>query len=322
MSDTYRSRRSCLTVPGSNPRFLHKAMTAPADQIIIDLEDAVAPDSKASARHAAVEALSADGWGVQERSVRVNDWSTRWTYEDLIEVVSEAGEHIDSIVLPKVRSAHHVRAADLLLTQLEKAHSLEVGSIGIDAQVEDAAGMTDVDAIAAASPRLVALVFGPVDFMASIAMPSPAVDARPAGHSDGDAFHDVLMRLLVAARTHGKLAIDGPYLRVRDRGGLRRSATRTAALGFDGKWVVHPDQITVVNETFSPSQRDFDHAENILAAYDYYTSRAGGSRGAAMLGDEMIDEASRKLAQVVAAKGRAASMLRADVWQPPLHPPA
>jgi citrate lyase subunit beta/citryl-CoA lyase len=221
------------------------------------------------------------------------------------------------VVLPKVTDASHVRALDLLLTQLELTHGLPVGRIGIEAQIENAAGLTHVNEIAAA-PRVQALVLGPADMMASLNMRTLVVGEQPEGYDVGDAHHHVLMTILVAARTHGINAIDGPYLKVRDTEAFRRIAGRVAALGYDGKWVLHPDQIAAGNEVFSPRQDDYDHAELILEAYEWHTSQAGGARGAVMLGDEMIDEASRKMALVIAGKGRAAGMARAGApFQPP-----
>ena len=151
-------------------------------------------------------------------------------------------------------------------------------------------------------------MLGPADMMASLNMRTLVVGEQPEGYDVGDAYHHVLMTILVAARTHGVAAIDGPYLKVRDVDAFRRVAGRSAALGYDGKWVLHPDQIAAGNEIFSPRQDDYDHAELILEAYEWHTSRAGGARGAVMLGDEMIDEASRKMALVIAGKGRAAGM--------------
>jgi citrate lyase subunit beta/citryl-CoA lyase len=191
-----------------------------------------------------------------------------------------------------------------------------LGRIGIEAQIETASGLTNIDAIAAA-PRMQALVLGPADMAASLNMRTLEVGEQPEGYDVGDAHHYVLMRILVAARAHGVLAIDGPYLKVRDVEGFRRVAGRSAALGYDGKWVLHPDQIAVGNEVFAPAQDDYDRAEAILEAYAHSTSAAGGRRGAVMLGDEMIDEASRKMALVISAKGRAAGMQRTEVWQPP-----
>ncbi|TDC75884.1 HpcH/HpaI aldolase/citrate lyase family protein [Streptomyces hainanensis] len=311
-----RPRRSCLAVPGSNPRFLEKAQGLPADQVFLDLEDACAPLAKEGARHAVVKALNEGDWGARTRVVRVNDWTTEWTYRDVITVVEGAGANLDCLMLPKVRNAEQVRALDLLLTQIERTMGLPVGRIGIEVQIEDARGLVEVDAIAAASPRLETLVFGPADFMASINMKSLVVGEQPPGYP-ADAYHYILMRILMAARANGLQAIDGPYLQIRDVPAFREVAGRAAALGFDGKWVLHPGQIEAANEIFSPTQEDYDHAELILDAYEYHTSAVGGAKGSAMLGDEMIDEASRKMALVIAGKGRAAGLPRTSAFHPP-----
>jgi citrate lyase subunit beta / citryl-CoA lyase len=311
-----RPRRSTLAVPGSNPRFLEKAQGLAADEVFLDLEDAVAPLAKQDARHLIVDALNTGDWGSKIRAVRVNDWTTQWTYRDVITVVEGAGANLDCLMLPKVADAEQVRALDLLITQVEKTAGLPAGRIGIEAQIENAAGLVNVDAIAAASPRLEAIVFGPADFMASINMKSLVVGEQPPGYP-ADAYHYILMRILIAARARDLQAIDGPYLQVRNTDAFREVARRSAALGFDGKWVLHPDQIAAANEIFSPAQEDYDHAELILDAYDWSTSQAGGARGAAMLGEEMIDEASRKMALVIAAKGRAAGLHRTSKFDPP-----
>lgn len=317
MDSVYRPRRTCLSVPGSNPRMIEKAKGLPADEVFLDLEDAVAAPAKAAARTRVGAALAGPGWAGQLRGVRVNDWATPWTHIDVIEVVSAAGAHLDVIVLPKVTCAEHVHALDLLLTQLEIGHGLPVGRIGIEAQIENAEGLVNINAIAAA-PRVAALVLGPADLMASLNTRTLVVGEQPQGYDVGDAYHHVLMTILVAARAHGVAAIDGPYLKVRDTDAFRRVAGRSAALGYDGKWVLHPDQIEAGNEIFSPAQGEYDRAELILEAYDWHTSAAGGARGAVMLGEEMIDEASRKMALVVAAKGRAAGMTRqAQAFVPP-----
>jgi citrate lyase subunit beta/citryl-CoA lyase len=296
---------------------IEKAKGLPADQVFLDLEDSVAPDAKVQARTQVAHSLAGHGWAGQLRGVRVNDWTTQWTHADVIEVVAVAGAHLDVVVLPKVTEASHVHALDLLLTQLEMTHGLPVGRIGIEAQIENARGLTNIDAIAA-GPRVQALVLGPADMMASLNMRTLVVGEQPEGYDVGDAHHHVFMRILVAARTWGINAIDGPFLKVRDVEAFRRVAGRAAALGYDGKWVLHPDQITAGNEIFSPRQADYDHAELILEAYEWHTSRTGGARGAVMLGDEMIDEASRKMALVIAGKGRAAGMTRAtEPFQPP-----
>ena len=320
MTDVGRSirpRRSNLAVPGSSPKMLDKAKGLPADQVFMDIEDAVAPLAKPDARKNIVAALNEGGYDGKVRSVRVNDWTTEWTYLDVIEVVSGAGANLDCIMLPKVQGPEQIRALDMLLTQVEKAEGLEVGRIGIEAQIENAMGLTMVDEIAAASPRVETIIFGPADFMASINMKSLVVGEQIPGYDVGDAYHYILMRILMAARAYDKQAIDGPYLQIKDLDGYTRVAERSAALGFDGKWVLHPDQIAAANEIFSPRQDDYDHAELILDAYEWYTSAAGGARGAAMLGDEMIDEASRKMALVIAGKGRAAGMQRSQTFEPP-----
>ena len=296
---------------------LDKAKGLPADQVFMDIEDAVAPLAKPDARKNIVAALNEGGYDGKVRSVRVNDWTTEWTYLDVIEVVSGAGANLDCIMLPKVQSPEQIRALDMLLTQIEKSEGLDVGRIGIEAQIENAMGLTMVDEIAAASPRVETIIFGPADFMASINMKSLVVGEQPPGYDVGDAYHYILMRILMAARAYDKQAIDGPYLQIKDLDGYTRVAERSAALGFDGKWVLHPDQIAAANEIFSPRQGDYDHAELILDAYEWYTSVAGGARGAAMLGDEMIDEASRKMALVIAGKGRAAGMQRTQTFEPP-----
>lgn len=318
MDNVYRPRRTCLSVPASSDKMIQKAKTLAADQVFLDLEDAVAADAKADARARAAQALAEDGWSPALRGVRVNDWTTPWTHADVIEVVAHAGADLDIIVLPKVTDATHVHALDMLLTQLEMTHGLPLGRIGIEPQIENAQGLTNIDAIAAA-PRVQALVLGPGDMAASLNMRTLEVGAQPEGYDIGDAHHHVLMRILIAARTRGINAIDGPYVKVRDVEGFRRVAGRSAALGYDGKWVLHPDQITAGNEIFSPRQADYDQAELILEAYEWHTSTAGGARGAVMLGDEMIDEASRKMALVVAGKGRAAGMSRTGE---PYRPPA
>jgi citrate lyase subunit beta/citryl-CoA lyase len=296
---------------------IEKAKRLPADEVFLDLEDAVAPDAKALARGQVAAALAEPGWAGQLRGVRVNDWTTPWTHADVIDVVAGAGAHLDLVVLPKVTDASHIHALDLLLTQLETIHGLPVGRIGVEAQIENAQGLSNVDAIAA-GPRVQALVLGPADMMASLRMRTLVVGEQPEGYDVGDAYHHVLMRILIAARAHGINAIDGPFLKVRDVEAFRRIAGRAAALGYDGKWVLHPDQIEAGNEVFSPRQDDYDHAELILDAYEWHTSGAGGARGAVMLGDEMIDEASRKMALVIAGKGRAAGMTRlAEPFTPP-----
>ena len=314
------ARRSCLTVPGSSERFLAKARALPADEVILDLEDAVAPAVKERARTLVADALAGDDWAAPVRAVRVNAATSQWAYRDVIEVVERAGQGIGAIVLPKVSAPAHVVWLDLLLGQLEQAVRLPLGRIAIEAQIEDAAGLAGVDAIATASARLAALVFGPADFMASVGMRSLTVGAAPEGYAGGDAFHYPHSRILVAARAAGLQAIDGPYAAIGDIEGLAARSASVAALGYDGKWVLHPDQIAVVNEAFAPDQASYDRAEQILDAYAHAT--ASQHRGAVTLDGEMIDEASRKLAEVASARGRAAGLRRTTQFTPPGGPAA
>jgi len=218
---------------------IDKAKSLPADEVFLDLEDAVAPDAKAAARTRVAAALAERGWAGQLRGVRVNGWTTPWTHADIIEVVSAvaAAPHaeLDVVVLPKVSDVSHVQALDLLLTQLETIHGLPIGEIGIDAQIEDARGLMNVDAIAAV-PRVQALVLGPADLMASLNMRTLVVGEQPEGYDVGDAYHHALMTILVAARAHGIAAVDGPYLKVRDVEAFRRVAGRSA--GDSSEWAM------------------------------------------------------------------------------------
>ncbi|MEC7364352.1 MAG: aldolase/citrate lyase family protein, partial [Actinomycetota bacterium] len=189
-----RPRRSNLAVPGSSPKMLDKAKGLPADQVFMDIEDAVASLAKPDARKNIVAALNEGGYDGKVCSVRVNDWTTEWTYLDVIEVVSGAGANLDCIMLPKVQDPEQIRALDMLLSQIEKSEGLDVGRIGIEAQIENAMGLTMVDEIAAASPRVETIIFGPADFMASINMKSLVVGEQPPGYDVGDAYHYILMR--------------------------------------------------------------------------------------------------------------------------------
>ena len=289
--------RSVLTVPGSTPSMLAKARTLPSDAVVLDLEDAVVPAGKAAARGHVVDALLQPGWDGKSRLVRVNDLSTRWTYRDVIEVVEGAGRELDAIVLPKVEAAAHVHWLDLLLSQIEATMGFEPGRIGIHAQVESARGVQQVQAIATASPRLRALAFGPGDFAADLGWPSPFVGAEPFY----GAFDGVLQTLRLAATAAGLLALDGPFQRYGDLDGFRARATRSAQLGFDGSWVIHPSQLDVAHEVFTPTQQAYEQAEAVLA-------KVAEGHGVAMLGDVMVDEASRKLALKTAERGRAAGL--------------
>src|ERR1700722_11854199 len=294
-----------MSGPASSERFIAKARGQAVDEVMLDLEDSVAPVEKPAAREFAVAALKAGGWDGKLVAVRVNGATTPWAYQDVIAVVEGAPGAVTSLILPKVSDPAAVMWLDILLSQLELALNLEAGNIGIDAQIEDASGLAAVEAIAAATPRLVSLVFGPADFMASIGMRSLTVGGQPEGYAY-DAHHFPLMRMLVAAKARGLQAIDGPYAKIHDLEGLKAAATSTAALGYDGKWVLHPAQVEIVNEAFTPTADDYARAARILDAYEQATSV--DRRGAVMLDGEMIDEASRKLALVITAKGKAAGL--------------
>ena len=299
------ARRSCLSVPGSRPRFHEKADTSGADMIFFDLEDSVTPSAKDGAREQVVQALRTYRYEGKIRGVRVNGVDTKWCADDIRHVVEGAGDRLDSVVLPKVDGVDAVHFVHHLLNQLEWKLALE-RPIGLELQIESAQGMENSARIAAASPRNQTLIFGPVDFAADMRLPGFAGGDTTADYP-GDPWHYFLARVAVAARAGGLQAIDGPYLEVRDLEGLRHSARRSAALGYDGKWVLHPDQVEVVNEVFSPSREEFEWANRVIDAYREAVEV--DSRGAVMLGDEMIDEASRKLALATLERGRAAGMV-------------
>jgi citrate lyase subunit beta/citryl-CoA lyase len=303
-------RRSCLSVPGSSEKMLGKGPTLPADMVFLDMEDSVAPLEKEGARAKVIDAIKNQDWGEKILCVRVNAWDTQWTYGDIIEVVGNAGERLEEIMLPKVQTPGQVEAMDLLLTQVEKNAGLPIGHIGIEAQIETAQGLINVNEIAAASPRIETIILGPVDFSASMEMPSLSGGLQIPDYP-GDYFHYVFMKILMAARANGLQAIDGPYVKVRDSDGFRDFCKRTQILGFDGKWALHPDQVTILNEMFSPTQEQFDRANAILDAYEEATT-TGDRKGAVMFGDEMIDEASRKVAIKLVSRGERAGLVRSE----------
>src|SRR5437763_3920689 len=310
MSERTRTlpRRSCLSVPGSSEKMLGKAPGLAADMVFTDLEDSVAPLEKEGARAKAVDAVKNQDWGEKVLCVRVNAWDTKWTYGDVIEVVGNAGERLEEVMLPKVQSAAEVVALDLLLTQVEINAGLPPGHVGIEAQIETARGIINVEEICAASPRLETIILGPVDMSASMEMPSLAGGLQIPDYP-GDYFHYVFVKILMAGSANGLQAIEGPYVMEGGPEGWRDFCKRTEILGYDGKWALHPDQVTILNEMFSPSQEQFDKAWDVLDAYKTATTE-GDRKGAVMFGDEMIDEASRKVAVKLVSRGERAGLSR------------
>lgn len=296
-----RLRRSTLAVPGSSEKMLAKAATTDADEIFLDLEDAVAPEEKTAARARVVDALNTHDYSGKTVAVRVNDAGSPYQYDDVIQVVRGAGAHLDTIVLPKVHHPGQVWFAEHLLTQLERDLGL-TRRIGLELQIESGAGAVDLVDIARVTDRTEALVFGPGDYAADLGVAQVdlgAVERDYPGHQ----WHYVLSRLVTTARAVGADAIDGPYADFRDADGLRESAALARHLGLDGKWCIHPAQIAVVNEAFTPTPAQIDRARSLVAAYDDAVAQG---RGSATFEGAMIDEASRKMAERIIARGTAA----------------
>ncbi|PWU24916.1 MAG: CoA ester lyase [Candidatus Rokuibacteriota bacterium] len=298
-----RIRRSCLAVPGSSEKKLAKAAMLPADQVFLDLEDAVVPERKDDAtRQQVVAALRDADWRTPTRAVRVNAVGTPWCLDDLLTVVGGAGERLHCVVVPKVESAAQIHFVEQLLAQLELKHELE-RPIGIEVQIESPRGLVELERIAAASPRIETLIFGPGDYAASTGMPQLSV-GEVAESYPGYVWHYVLARIVTVAHAFALQAIDGPFAAIRDLDGVAESARRSRVLGYDGKWALHPDQIDICNEIYRPTQAEFDRVERIIDEY------RDVSDGAVVFEGEMIDEASRKMALSVVERGRAAGMTR------------
>jgi citrate lyase subunit beta/citryl-CoA lyase len=304
-----RLRRSVLACPGSSEKMMAKAAASAADEVFLDLEDACAPLEKPAARGRVVTALRTHDWTGKVRVVRINQVTSQYAYHDLLEIVEGAGDVLDCVMVPKVQNPGDVAFVDRGLTQLEQELGLVPGAIGIEAQIEDPQGLENAHAIATASPRVETLIFGPADFSASMQLPSLTV-AGGSPDYPGDIFHYVLFRLAVAARAAGIQVIDGPYLAIRDVEGYAIAARKAAALGYDGKWVLHPGQLDACNAAFTPSQEQFERAAAILDAYHQATEVE--RKGAVMLGDEMIDEASRKMATQFYMRGVAAGLTQRE----------
>jgi citrate lyase subunit beta/citryl-CoA lyase len=290
---------------------LAKAGSLPADEVFFDLEDSVAPGAKEEARGNVIRALLEGDHAGKTIVVRINAVSTRWCYRDVIDVVEGAGAHLDCLMIPKVEHATDVTFVDDLLRMVEDSAGLD-RRIGLELQIETATGLTNIDDIAEASDRAETLIFGPADMSASLGLPTVTAGLPMPGYP-GDHWHYVLTRILIAARGAGLQAIDGPYLVIKDLDGFREMSLRARALGYDGKWALHPGQIDVLNEVFTPTQDEFDKAEAILDAYAEATDVR--MTGAVMFGTEMIDEASRKMAKQLAERGRAAGMTPVRGWR-------
>ena len=288
-----RLHRSELAVPGSRPELFEKAAASRADYVFLDLEDAVAPDEKEAARRNVIEALGDVDWRGSSKtiSVRVNGLDTHYMYRDLIDVVEQAGAHLDTILVPKVGVPGDVYTVDALLTQLEQAMGLS-HRIGVEALIETALGMANVEAVAASSPRLEALHFGVADYAASCRARTTSIGGLNPDYP-GDQWHSALSRMLVACRANGLRAIDGPFGDFGDPDGFIAGARRAAALGYEGKWAIHPSQIDLANDVFTPPEAEVDQARQVLAALE---EAAAAGRGAAQLDGRMIDAASARMA--------------------------
>ncbi|HEX6711080.1 MAG TPA: CoA ester lyase [Rubrobacter sp.] len=291
-----RASRSLLAVPANRRKMAEKALASDADAVFLDLEDAVAPDNKADAREDLVRALKELDWRDRPRLYRANALDTLYFYRDLIQVIEEAGNALDAVMVPKVNRPEDLHAVSILLSQLEMATDLERGKIKLEAQIESAEGLIYADAIARATPRLEALHFGPGDFAASLRIPQISIGVMDEWDEayPGHRFHYAMQRIAVAARAAGLRVLDGPVADYSDEEGLHRSCLVARSLGFDGKWCIHPAQIAVVNEVFSPTDREVEWAEKVVAAYE--EANASGS-GSVSVDGQMVDAASIKMAR-------------------------
>lgn len=307
-----RLNRSELAVPGSSPQLFEKAAKSAADVIFLDLEDAVAPDDKPQARKNIIEALNDIDWGNKIMSVRINGLDTHFMYRDVVDVVEQAGKRLDLIMIPKVGTAADVYAVDMMVTQIEQAKGL-TKKIGLELIIETALGMQNVEAISAASKRNESLHFGVADYAAStrarttnIGGANPAysvlTDKDEAGARAihwGDMWHYAIARMVVAARANGLRPVDGPFGDFSDADGYKAAAFRGAALGCEGKWAIHPSQIALANEVFSPSEAEVKKAHRILEAM---AEAQRDGRGAVALDGRLIDIASIRQAEVLVKK--------------------
>ena len=291
-----RTARSLLAVPATRRKMVEKALASDADAVFLDLEDAVAPDSKAAARRDIISAIEELDWRARPTLFRANALDTPYFYRDLIGVVEEAGDSLGAVMIPKVSRPEDLHVVSTLLSGMELATDLKKGKIKIEAQIESAEGLTNVDQIARATGRLMALHFGPGDFAASVSMPLTSIGVMDEWDEvyPGHRFHYAMQRIVVAARAAGLRVLDGPVADYGDEEGLRRSCLIARSLGFDGKWCIHPAQIEIVNEVFSPTEKEVEWAKKVVAAYD--EANAAGS-GSVSLNGQMVDAASIKMAR-------------------------
>ena len=306
---TPRLNRSELAVPGSSPKFFEKAATGKADVIFLDLEDAVAPDDKPQARKNIIEAINDIDWGDKTLSVRINGLDTHYMYRDVIDVIEQTGDRLDLIMIPKVGTASDVYAVDMLVTQVEAAMGKKK-RIGFELIIETALGMMNVHEIAGASKRLESLHFGVADYAAStkarttqIGGPNPdyavLTDKDDNGNREvhwGDMWHYAIARMVVAARAHGLRPIDGPFGDFSDPDGFKAHAKRAAVLGCEGKWAIHPSQVDLANEVYSPAEKEVAKARRILEAMAQAQKEG---KGAVALDGRLIDIASIKQAEAL-----------------------
>ncbi len=312
---TARLNRSELAVPGSNTTFLEKAAHSPADVIFLDLEDAVAPDDKEQARKNIIEALNDLDWGGRTLSIRINGLDTHYMYRDVVDILEQAVDKLDLIMIPKAGTAADIYAVDMLVTQIEAAKGYKK-RIGFEMIIETALGMQNVDEIAAASPRNESLHFGVADYAAStkarttnIGGPNPdyhvLTDPDADGNRDvhwGDMWHYAIARMVVAARANGLRPVDGPFGDFSDPEGFKAQANRAAVLGCEGKWAIHPSQVALANELFTPSEDDVTKARRIIAAMEQAQKEG---KGAVALDGRLIDIASIRQAEVMVSKAEA-----------------
>ena len=287
-----RLQRSELAVPGSNPNMFEKAAQSAADYIFLDCEDAVVPDDKPQARKNIIQALNDIDWQGKTLSVRINGLDTHYMYRDVVDIVEQAGNRLDTILIPKVGTPADVYMVDCLLTQIEQALNIKK-RIGIECLIETALGGANVMAIAQSSKRLEALHFGVADYAASLRARTVNIGGLNPDYP-GDQWHASLVNVVTACRAFGLRAIDGPYGDFKDTEGFIAAAKRAAALGYEGKWAIHPSQIALANEVMSPPEAEVTRARRILAALE---EAAKAGKGAAQLDGKMIDAASERMAR-------------------------